>query len=187
MLDAAFAENLREELTSSTDASLLATVGSSLARISQLLGALFAGTGLPTLGKQLMDRALALDPADPQVQKTIEAAGIPPPDARALGAPREAHRIGAGVMELSLITKVDPVYPPLAKVAGIQGNVVFDVLIDKDGSVESAQLSSGHPLLANAARKALFQHRYVPTLLNGNPVPVVTTVTIKFRLPSGSN
>lgn len=90
-------------------------------------------------------------------------------------------------MELSLITKVDPVYPPLAKVAGIQGKVVFDVLIDKEGSVESAQLSSGHPLLANAARKALFQYHYKPTLLNGNPIPVVTTVTIAFRLPESSN
>jgi TonB family protein len=187
LLDAAFAEKLREELTSSTDASLLATVGSSLARISHLLGAPFAGTDLPTFGNQLMDRALALDPANPQVQKTIESARIPPPDAKSLGAPREAARMGARVMELSLTKTVDPVYPPLAKVAGVQGNVVFDVLIDKDGSVESAQLSSGHPLLANAARKALFQYHYRPTLLNGNPVPVVTTVTIAFRLRESSN
>jgi len=187
MLDAPFAENLREELTSSTDASLLANVGSSLVRISHLLGALFAGTDLPTFGKQLMDRALALDPANPQVQKTIEAARILPPDAKSLGAPRGAVSMGARVMELSLAKTVDPVYPPLAKVASIQGNVVFDVLIDKDGSVESAQLSSGHPLLANAARKALFQYHYKPTLLNGNPVPVVTTVTIAFRLPESSN
>jgi TonB family protein len=186
MLDAAFAESLREELTSSTDASLLATLGSILARISQLLGAPFAGTDLPALAKQLMDRALALDPANPQVQRAVEAVRIPPPDAKSLDAPRGAVRIGARVMELSLTTKVDPVYPPLAKVAGIQGNVVFDVLIDKDGSVESAQLSSGHPLLANAARKALFQYRYRPTLLSGNPVQVVTTVVIAFRLP-GSN
>jgi TonB family protein len=187
VLDPAFAEGLREELTSSNDAALLAAVGSGLVPRSYSRALHPAETDLATLAKQLMDRALALDPANPQLQKTIEAAQIPPPNAKALGAPREAHRIGAGVMELSLITKVDPVYPPLAKVAGIQGNVVFDVLIDKDGSIESAQLSSGHPLLANAARKALFQYRYVPTLLRGNPVPVVTTVTIKFHLPSGSN
>jgi TonB family protein len=185
-LDPTFAEGLREELISSTDAALLAAVGSDLARISPRPGSPSAETDMAALGKQLMDRALALDPANPDMQRTIDAARIPPPNARSLGAP-DAQRIGARVMESSLTNKVDPIYPPLATIAGIQGDVVFNVLIDKDGSVKTAQLSSGHPILVNAALKALLQYHYKPTLLNGNPVQVVTTVTIPFRLGTGSN
>jgi protein TonB len=80
------------------------------------------------------------------------------------------------------VNKVDPVYPPLAQQARISGQVRFTVVIGKDGSIQNIQLVSGHPLLAAAARDAVSQYVYKPTLLNGNPVEVVTTVDVNFAL-----
>ncbi len=183
-LGPALIQVLHQELTSSTDVALLSDVGSRLVRISY--NSPLAQTGLPAFGKQLMDRAVELDTTNPQWKEAIATASLPQPSARSLAAPG-AQRVGARVMESSLTTKVEPVYPPLASQARIQGSVVFNVLIDKGGSVKNAQLASGHPLLVNAARDALMQYRYRPTLLNGNPVAVATQVTIQFSLPAESN
>ena len=88
------------------------------------------------------------------------------------------------MQERNLITMVDPVYPPLAMQARIQGLVRFNVVIGKDGRVANMQLVSGHPLLVPAARDAVRQWVYKPTLLNGDPVEVVTEVGVNFTLPA---
>jgi protein TonB len=75
-----------------------------------------------------------------------------------------------------------PAYPPGAKAARIQGHVVLDVIIGKDGSVLEIKLVSGHPLLAPAAMEAVKQWTYKPTLLNGEPVEVKTQVDVNFTL-----
>lgn len=93
-------------------------------------------------------------------------------------------RIDATVQENHLIREVVPAYPPLAKQARIQGTVRFTVLIGKDGSVEKIQLISGHPLLVSAAEAALRQWVYRPTLLNGQPVEVISQAYINFALPA---
>ena len=91
-------------------------------------------------------------------------------------------RMGGNVAEANLIYRVNPVYPALAKSARIQGTVEFSAIISKDGRVENLKLISGHPLLVNAARDAILQWRYRPTRLNGEPVEVMTTITVHFRL-----
>jgi protein TonB len=91
-------------------------------------------------------------------------------------------RIGGNVQSANLIRKVTPVYPPLAKQARIQGVVRFTVTIGKDGAVQDVQLVSGHPLLVSPAQDAVWQWQYKPTLLNGQPVDVVTTVDVNFTL-----
>jgi protein TonB len=78
------------------------------------------------------------------------------------------------------IVKVQPVYPPLAKQARIQGVVILEAIIGKDGAVSEVKVISGHPLLQQAAIDAVSQWKYKPTLLNGEPVEVVTTVTVNF-------
>jgi TonB family protein len=93
-----------------------------------------------------------------------------------------AQRIGSNVMAANLVHKVAPEYPSLAKQARIQGTVRFAAMIGKDGSVESLNLISGHPLLVDAARTAVQQWQYKPTLLNGEPVRVATTVDVNFTL-----
>ncbi len=91
-------------------------------------------------------------------------------------------RVGGFVAEANIIHKVQPVYPPLARSARIQGGVEFTAVISKDGVIQNLQLVHGHPLLVNAARDAVLQWRYRPTLLNGQPVEVLTTITVNFML-----
>ena len=91
-------------------------------------------------------------------------------------------RVGGNVMQKSLIRKVDPVYPPLAQQASIQGVVRFTAIIAKDGHVQNLTLISGHPLLIESARQAVMQWIYRPTLLNGEPVEVVTQIDVNFTL-----
>jgi TonB family protein len=87
------------------------------------------------------------------------------------------------IQSVVLVRKVDPSYPPLAREAGIQGTVRVRAFIGKDGHVRSVQLVSGHPLLVPAAKEAVLQWQYMPTLLNGSPVEVVTDFGIIFELP----
>jgi protein TonB len=77
---------------------------------------------------------------------------------------------------------VTPVYPPLAKQARIQGTVRFTAIIGKDGTIQNLQLVTGHPLLVAAAQDAVRQWVYKPTLLNGEPVEVVTQIDVNFTL-----
>jgi TonB family protein len=81
-----------------------------------------------------------------------------------------------------LVSKVDPVYPPLALERRIHGAVRFQVIIATDGTIERLRLLSGHPLLVPAAREAVKQWIYEPTLLNGKPARVITQISVPFEL-----
>ena len=91
-------------------------------------------------------------------------------------------RVSSGVSTGLLIRKVQPNYPQLAKQARIQGQVVLQAEISKDGTIQNLQLISGHPMLAPAAIEAVKQWRYKPYLLNGEPVAVDTQVIVNFSL-----
>jgi protein TonB len=94
-------------------------------------------------------------------------------------------RVSQGVSSGLLIKKVQPNYPPLARQARIQGQVVLQAEISKEGTIQNLQLISGHPMLAPAAIEALKQWRYKPYLLNGEPVAVDTQVVVNFTLSGG--
>jgi len=94
--------------------------------------------------------------------------------------PPQRLRVGGNVAQASLVSQVKPVYPPLAKQARIQGVVLLEAVISKDGAIDNLRVISGHPLLTQAAIDAVKQWRYKPTLLNGEPVEVVTTITVNF-------
>jgi protein TonB len=64
----------------------------------------------------------------------------------------------------------------------VQGVIVLEAVITREGNVDSVRVVSGHPLLVQAAVDAVRQWRYRPTLLNGQPVEVITTVTVNFTL-----
>lgn len=91
-------------------------------------------------------------------------------------------RIGGAVQAASLTRKVDPIYPADARAAGLEGDVMLSVTIGEDGHVESAIPTDGNPALATAAADAVKQWVYKPTMLNGQPVSVETTVAVPFRL-----
>jgi len=99
----------------------------------------------------------------------------------------QAVRVSENVERTLIVKKVDPVYPPLARQARLQGSVILQVVINKSGDVENVQLFSGHPMLAAAAIDAVKQWKYKPYLLNGDPVEVQTRVTVSFTLPNESS
>jgi protein TonB len=94
-------------------------------------------------------------------------------------------RVSQGVSAGLLVRKVSPNYPPLARQARIQGQVVLRAVISKDGSITGLTLVSGHPMLAPAAIEAVKQWKYKPYLLNGEPVEVDTEVQVNFTLAGG--
>jgi TonB family protein len=91
-------------------------------------------------------------------------------------------RVSSGVARGLLVSKVDPMYPPDARDQRIQGVVILQATIDKEGNVASLQLVSGHPMLAPAAIEAVKQWKYRPYLLNGNPLEVNTQIQVNFTL-----
>jgi protein TonB len=94
-------------------------------------------------------------------------------------------RVSQGVSEGLLIHQVKPTYPPLARQARIQGSVVLQAVIGKDGGIQNLKLVSGHPMLTNSAIEAVKQWRYKPYFLNGEPVEVDTQITVNFTLAGG--
>jgi protein TonB len=82
-----------------------------------------------------------------------------------------------------LVSRVEPVYPPAAKAANIQGVVILELVIGTDGTVIEGRVLRSIALLDQAALDAVVQWRYEPTLLNGAPVEVIATVTVNFSLP----
>jgi len=112
------------------------------------------------------------------------AAPPPPPPKVEVQKPKEIQRIrvGGNVQQAKLIYGPKPVYPPLAKQARIQGVVRLTAVIGTDGTIQNLQVVSGHPLLIPAALEAVKQWRYQPTLLNGEPVEVITQIDVNFTL-----
>jgi len=90
-----------------------------------------------------------------------------------------------GVTQGLLIRKIQPNYPPLARQARIEGSVLLQAEISKDGTIENLHLISGHPMLAPAAIEAVKQWKYKPYILNGEPVEVETQITVNFTLSGG--
>jgi protein TonB len=111
------------------------------------------------------------------------AAGLPrlePPPERA-GA-RAPVRVGGSIHQPRKIQDAAPVYPALARAARREGVVILEAALDPDGWVRDVRVIRSVPLLDQAAIDAVRQWRYTPTLLNGEPVSVLMTVTVAFRL-----
>jgi periplasmic protein TonB len=112
---------------------------------------------------------------------TGTAVPTPPPAPRPV---QRVVRVGSGVKPPRQTYSADPEYPPLARETHIWGTVVVDALIDEHGNVVQARVVSGHPLLMDAALKAVLLWKYEPTTLNGQPVSVELQVQVHFKLNS---
>jgi protein TonB len=84
--------------------------------------------------------------------------------------------------EGDLIRKILPTYPAVARSARIQGQVVLQAVISKQGAIENLKVLTGHPMLVPAAIEAVRQWRYRPYILNNEPVEVETQITVNFSL-----
>ena len=101
-------------------------------------------------------------------------------------APPTRIRVSSGVENGLLTQRVNPAYPPLARQARIQGVVLLQATISKQGDIEDLQTISGHPMLIPAAMQAVKQWKYKPYLLNGQPVEVETQIQVNFYLDPGN-
>lgn len=158
-INPADATQLRAELDGSKDPALLSEVGTVLVQ--------FYMFGADAKGVALIQKAISLDPTNPAWREALasaqaervrrqnehiasQAASYPSTSGQS-----PAIRVGRGVAESNLLTHLDPIYPPLALQARIQGVVEFTVVIDATGKVEQMTLVRGHPMLVNAAKDAL--------------------------------
>ena len=105
---------------------------------------------------------------------------VPPPAVKR--APPKRIRVGGNVAKARLVHQVRPQYPSLARKERVSGTVKFSAVIGKDGSMLRVDVMSGHPLLVPAAAIAVWQWKYKRTMLNGEPVEVLTNVDVNFTL-----
>ena len=113
--------------------------------------------------------------ADPGALPREEPAPPPP-------APRVPVRPGGDIKPPRKIVDAAPVYPELARTARVSGVVILEATIDEEGNVRDARVLRSIPLLDRAAIDAVRQWRFTPTMLNGQVIPIVMTVTVNFRL-----
>ncbi|MGA9071441.1 MAG: energy transducer TonB [Terracidiphilus sp.] len=81
-----------------------------------------------------------------------------------------------------LVQNPEPVYPPIAHAARVQGNVVLAIVIDKEGKVVSEKVISGPAMLQQAALDAVKKFCFSPFLMNGVVIRVTTSLTIPFQI-----
>jgi TonB family protein len=181
MLDPELAAHARAELERTSNAFVLAGAGTA---IPNLAGKAIPGPADPALfdlASTLSRRARQLAPADPEIQG-------PMPLIRYFAAAHEPvafesrayNPVPGNTQTAALIRKTKPLYPKAAMSAGITGAVRLRVVIARDGTVNSVQAVSGHPMLADAAIEAVKTWLYKPTTLNGIPVELITEVTVQF-------
>jgi TonB family protein len=116
-------------------------------------------------GKEKADAAAAKEKANAEARAKARMAAVRP---------------GGRLMAPKKIKDVPPVYPPLAKSAHVSGDVTIEATIGVDGKVVDAKVINSVPMLDQAALDAVRQWEYLPSMLNGKPVPVLVTVTLKF-------
>ena len=108
---------------------------------------------------------------------------FPPPQSSVLSTTAAITRVSPEAAQANLSTSVPPAYPALANAARVQGNVVLQVEISILGLVQNITVLSGHPFLNEAANQAVRRWTYKPFVMNGQTVPVITTVSVNFTLP----
>lgn len=104
---------------------------------------------------------------------------VPPPVSE---GPKAPVRVGGNVKPPRLVFGPEPEYPTLARQARLSGVVIIEAIIDEHGEVKGMRVVSGHPLLVQAALKAVSRRRYEPTILDGEPTPIDLRVEISFSV-----
>jgi protein TonB len=102
----------------------------------------------------------------------------PPPPPR----PKDPMPVGGLILPPKKIVHVAPIYPPIALAAGKPGMVILQAVISEDGSVREVKVLRSDPLFDQAAMDAVKQWRFTTPMLNGQPIPVMMTVTVGFTL-----
>jgi TonB family protein len=182
----AMTPQIRSELQASNDAVLVGKVARHF--VDRATGdAILHGdrdfTALRAIATELVAHAQALDPQNRDWADLMEGVkGLPiAPAQTAAASPAQTVRIGAGIAAGMLLQSSPPVYPPLAKMARIQGVVKLQVHIGEDGHVTAMTVVSGHPLLVPAAMDAVKRYVYKPVTMQGKALEAITTVDVAFQ------
>jgi hypothetical protein len=166
------------ELDQSSNAIVLAAAGTALPNLAVRASAgRVVDEKIFELASELSARARKLAPDDPDIQGPMPLIAY---FAAAQETPNNAPsriRVGENVQAYNLIRKTQPQRPPDTQVTG---QVKLTAIIGRDGTIQNLQLISGPPQLVDAALQAVETWLYKPTLLNGSPVEVVTTITVTF-------
>jgi protein TonB len=112
----------------------------------------------------------------------LRTVGPPPPPPAPPALPPAPVHVGGHIKAPSKIHDVRPVYPAIAQAAKVEGMVIIEATIGRDGAVINARVLRSVALLDQAALEAVRRWRFTPTLLNGVPVEVIMTVTVNFTL-----
>jgi TonB family protein len=185
MLSPEFAAHAASALEEMSNPFVLAGAGTAIPNM-----AMGASRGQPVdqklfdLSSRLLAKARALSSEDKDIQGPMPmidyfSAARDQLQGVVTGPTPKRIRMGSAVAA-QLIRKTPPEYPEEARSTGIKGDVRFTAVIGRDGSIQTLQVLSGHPLLVAAAQKAVMSWTYRPTLLNGNPVEVTTEITVSF-------
>ncbi len=186
--ESGLAAQVRNELRSSNDIALVGSMARLVVEGAAQKAVSRASTSdSHALAAELVTHAQSLEPQNREWADLMEGVnrlpvGSVPPIAEKAPPSVQTIRIGGQVAAANLQESSPPVYPPLAKAAHVQGTVKLQIHIGADGHVKETTLISGHPLLLVAAEEAAMRYVYKPTLLNGQPVEVLTDVEIEFRL-----
>jgi periplasmic protein TonB len=114
--------------------------------------------------------------------RSLEILREPPAVSQPVQQEKRPVKISEGLLQAQLISRIEPRYPALALQTKTEGVVRLHAIISRDGRITSLDILSGHPLLVKAALEAVSQWRYRPTMLNGVPVEVETSITMIFQL-----
>ena len=183
--DPRISAQIESELWESNDAALVGAVARHFVE-DATQKALAAGgnwdfTTLRTIATELVTHAQTLEPQNREWTDLMEGVkGLPSASPRPPAA-ATVVRIGAGVAAGLLLESPLPIYPPLARVARLQGVVKLQVRISTDGHVTETTVVSGHPLLVPAALDAVKHYVYKPVTIGGQAVEALTTVEVGFR------
>ncbi|MFY9527627.1 MAG: TonB family protein [Candidatus Acidiferrales bacterium] len=139
-----------------------------------------------SLAKEPMSAPIRV-PIDPNITSPSLVAIAPNSPMAASPAPKSPQPEQDRILEPSyLLYRVEPAYPQDAQAQDVEGTVRMRALVGQDGRVRSIELVSGPPLLVAAAMSAAREWRYIPAILNGQPVESEEDIRIDFRLPHGS-
>jgi TonB family protein len=160
------------------DVDVAETLGTTQVRVTlHDLNGVFTAAVDVIDGKKLVDgfsTTWQLEPRD-----LAEAKAEPPP---LIDAP-DAFRVGGEVKEPTVIRRVNPMYPEGARANHVQGTVILELLVGKDGRVKDVAVRKGLPYgLSESAVDAVRQWLFAPATLRGEPVDVIFNLTIAFRL-----
>ena len=182
-------DHIKSTLRSSNDAAIVGHAGLELVKqVLRETAPNFDYAGFRSLALDLLARAEALDPNNPEWVNAMEGAKrLPTGPPATAGGPRadsspKVMRVGGEIQRANLLSAPAPAWPESAKQQEIEGTVELDVRIDEAGHVADARVISGPEALSDAALDAVKRYVYKPTLLNGKPVIVLTTIKIRFAL-----